>query len=136
MTTVAPSARWSFQELFGQGHGVPHFHLYFHLRWPDGRAAVKIESPEIIIGEPLACEDVACRHTIGFNYTAISIGNVGSGSAELTKAQMQSDAAMAIHPSIEEYQDAWRPHFKPYREKDVSCRFSQKHDPGLLFLRR
>ena len=95
----------------------------------------------------LASENVICRHTIGFNYTAIGIENVGSGSTDLTQAQVESDAALISrikkrHPSIEylighqEYQDAWRPHFRLYRELDSSYHFTPKHDPGLLFLKR
>ena len=94
----------------------------------------------------LASEKVVCRHTIGFNYTAISIENVGSDSSELTRAQQLSDAALvsrirARHPSIEylighqEYQDAWRPHFKLYRENEPSYRFTHKQDPGIAFLK-
>ena len=95
----------------------------------------------------LASEKVICRHTIGFNYTAIAIENVGSDSADLTLAQVRSDTALVSrikrrHPSIEylighqEYQDARRPHFKLYRERDRSYRFTEKHDPGLAFLKQ
>jgi beta-N-acetylhexosaminidase len=95
----------------------------------------------------LASENVICRHTIGFNYTAISIENVGSGSADLTPAQMESDAALVSrikqrHPSIDylighqEYRDARRPHLKLYLEKDTSYHFTPKQDPGKLFLER
>lgn len=95
----------------------------------------------------LASEKVICRHTIGFNYTAISIENVGSGSSDLTRAQVESDAALVSriktrHPSIDylighqEYQDRSRPHFSLYRELDRSYRFTPKHDPGVLFMQR
>ena len=95
----------------------------------------------------LASEKVICRHTIGFNYTAISIENVGSNSAYLTRAQAESDAALvsrikARNPSIEylighqEYRDAWRPHYALYREKDPSYQFTHKQDPGEHFLQR
>jgi N-acetyl-anhydromuramyl-L-alanine amidase AmpD len=95
----------------------------------------------------LASEKVVCRHIIGFNYTAIGIENVGSGSADLTEAQAQSDAALVSrikkrHPSIEylighqEYQDRSLPHFKLFLEKDLTYRFTPKQDPGTLFLKR
>jgi N-acetyl-anhydromuramyl-L-alanine amidase AmpD len=95
----------------------------------------------------LASEDVICRHTIGFNYTAIGIENVGSGSAALTPAQVESDAALISrirkrHPSIkylighQEYRDSWRPHFQLYNEKVRSYRFTEKQDPGKTFLKR
>lgn len=95
----------------------------------------------------LASENVVCRHTIGFNYTAIAIENIGSGAADLTQAQVESNAALVArikgrHPTIEylighqEYQDAWRPHFKLYREQVPSYHFTQKQDPGVVFLKR
>jgi N-acetyl-anhydromuramyl-L-alanine amidase AmpD len=95
----------------------------------------------------LASEKVVCRHVIGFNYTAIGIENVGSSSADLTQAQVVSNAALVSrikkrHPSIEylighqEYQDAWRPHFKLYRGQVSSYHFTEKHDPGVEFLKQ
>ena len=95
----------------------------------------------------LASENVICRHIIGFNYTAIAIENVGSNSAELTEAQAQSDAALVSrikkrHPSIEylighqQDQDRSLPHFKLFIEKDSTYRFTEKQDPGILFLDR
>jgi N-acetyl-anhydromuramyl-L-alanine amidase AmpD len=93
----------------------------------------------------LASENVVCRHIIGFNYTAIGIENVGSGADDLTVKQAESDAALIRrikerHPGIgylighQEYQDASLPHFKLYREKENSYRFTPKHDPGSWFL--
>jgi hypothetical protein len=37
-------------EVFGREHGIPHFHM----RLPDGRASISIETFEIIIGNPPA----------------------------------------------------------------------------------
>ena len=34
----------------GREHGVPHCHL----RWPDGRASLNIDTLEVIIGNPPA----------------------------------------------------------------------------------
>jgi N-acetyl-anhydromuramyl-L-alanine amidase AmpD len=93
----------------------------------------------------LASENVICRHTIGFNYTAIAIENVGSVAAQLTPAQVASDAALVSrikkrHPSIEylighqEYQDCRLPHYKLYLEKIPSYHFTPKQDPGRPFL--
>jgi len=94
----------------------------------------------------LAPENVVCRHIIGFNYTAIGIENVGSGADDLTLRQAESDAALINrikerHPTIgylighQEYQDASRPHFKLYLEKERSYRFTPKQDPGSRFLK-
>ena len=45
MTRLHHNRNWKI-EVFGREHGVPHFHL----RWPDGRATLDIETFEIIIG--------------------------------------------------------------------------------------
>ena len=49
MTRLHHNRNWKV-EVFGREHGVPHFHL----RWPDGRASVNIETLEVIIGNPPA----------------------------------------------------------------------------------
>jgi hypothetical protein len=49
MTRLHHNRNWKI-EVFGREHGVPHFHL----RWPDGRASIDIETLEIIIGNPPA----------------------------------------------------------------------------------
>jgi hypothetical protein len=49
MTRLYHNRNWKI-EVFGREHGVPHFHL----RWPDGRACLDIETLEIIIGNPPA----------------------------------------------------------------------------------
>ena len=47
MTRLHHNRNWKI-EVFGREYGVPHFHL----RWPDGRASINIETLEIIIGNP------------------------------------------------------------------------------------
>jgi hypothetical protein len=47
MTRLHHNRNWKI-EVFGREHGVPHFHL----RWPDGRASITIETLEVIIGNP------------------------------------------------------------------------------------
>lgn len=95
----------------------------------------------------LAPENVICRHTIGFNHTAIGIENVGREAAELTDAQAEADAALvsrivARHPTIRflighhEYRKENLPHFKLYLEKDPNYRFTEKSDPGPVFMER
>jgi hypothetical protein len=49
MTRLHHNRNWKI-EVFGREHGVPHFHL----RWPDGRASINIETLEVIIGNPPA----------------------------------------------------------------------------------
>jgi len=49
MTRLHHNRNWKI-EVFGREHGVPHFHL----RWPDGRASINIETLEVIIGSPPA----------------------------------------------------------------------------------
>ena len=49
MTRLHHNRNWKI-EVFGREHGVPHFHL----RWPDGRASITIDTLEVIIGNPPA----------------------------------------------------------------------------------
>jgi hypothetical protein len=49
MTRLHHNRNWKI-EVFGREHGVPHFHL----RWPDGRASIAIETLAVIIGNPPA----------------------------------------------------------------------------------
>ncbi|MBI4793829.1 MAG: DUF4160 domain-containing protein [Deltaproteobacteria bacterium] len=49
MTRLHHNRNWKI-EVFGREHGIPHFHL----RWPDGRASIAIETLEVIIGNPPA----------------------------------------------------------------------------------
>ena len=95
----------------------------------------------------LAPEDVICRHTIGFNSTAIGIENVAADADHLGDRQAQATAGLisrivARHPSIRylighhEYRDSALPHYRLLLEQDPSYRFTDKMDPGPLFMAR
>lgn len=95
----------------------------------------------------LAPDDVVCRHTIGFNHTAIGIENVGRNAAELTEAQASATAELvnrlvARHPSIvylvghHQYRDPALPHHRLFREDDTGYRLTVKIDPGPAFMAR
>jgi N-acetylmuramoyl-L-alanine amidase len=95
----------------------------------------------------LAAEDILCRHIIGFNYTAIGIENVAADADHLSDRQAQATAALVSrvlerHPSIRylighhEYRDSRLPHYRLLIEKDPSYRFTEKIDPGPLFMAR
>ena len=49
MTRLHQNRNWKI-EVFGREHGIPHFHL----RWPEGRASIAIETLDVIIGRPPA----------------------------------------------------------------------------------
>jgi len=49
MTRLHHNRNWKI-EVFGREHGIPHFHL----RWPDGRASIDMETFEVIVGNPPA----------------------------------------------------------------------------------
>jgi N-acetyl-anhydromuramyl-L-alanine amidase AmpD len=91
-------------------------------------------------------DDIIGRHTIGFNYTALGIENVGKNNADLTKAQVHSNAQLVAwlvsqHPSIEylighyEYTNKTLPHFALYIEKVTNYNFTSKVDPGVKFMK-
>lgn len=95
----------------------------------------------------LAPDNVVCRHSIGFNRTAIGIENVGRNAAELTEAQASANADLisrlvARHPSIvylighHEYRKRDLSHYRLFREDDRSYRFTDKVDPGPAFMAR
>lgn len=95
----------------------------------------------------LAAEDVLCRHIIGFNHSAIGIENVAANADDLTIAQLEANAALINRivqrqPSIRyllghhEYRDRTLPHYQLYREVDATYRFTDKVDPGPLFMIR
>lgn len=95
----------------------------------------------------LAAEDVLCRHIIGFNHTAIGIENVAANAADLTPAQLEANAALISRiiqrqPALRyllghhEYRDRTLPHYQLYREVDATYRFTDKVDPGPLFMAR
>jgi N-acetyl-anhydromuramyl-L-alanine amidase AmpD len=95
----------------------------------------------------LAPDNVICRHTIGFNWTAIGIENVGRNAADLTEAQASATADLisrlvARYPSIaylighHEYRKTDLPHYRLFREDDHSYKFTPKVDPGPAFMAR
>lgn len=95
----------------------------------------------------LAPDNVVCRHTIGFNQTAIGIENVGRSAADLTDAQASATAGLISrlvvrHPSIAylighyEYREAGLPHYQLFKENDRSYKFTDKIDPGSSFMAR
>ena len=80
------------------------------------------------------------RHTIGLNYTAISIENIGF-AGQLTKQQLNSNIKLIKYlknhyKSIKyvighyEYRDTNSPHYHLFREIDPTYRFTIKTDPG------
>lgn len=93
----------------------------------------------------LAAEDILCRHIIGFNHSAIGIENVAVNADDLTTAQLEANAALISRivqrqPTItyllghHEYRDRTLPHYQLYREVDVTYRFTDKVDPGAVFM--
>ena len=95
----------------------------------------------------MAGEDVICRHVIGFNSSAIGIENVAANADDLTTAQLEVNAALISRivqrqPAIRyllghhEYRDRTLPHYRLYREVDATYRFTDKVDPGPLFMSR
>jgi len=93
----------------------------------------------------MAGEDVLCRHVIGFNQSAIGIENVAVDADDLTAAQLAANAALISRivqrqPSIRyllghhEYRDRTLPHYQLFREDDPAYRFTDKVDPGRLFM--
>ena len=95
----------------------------------------------------LAPDNVVCRHTIGFNYTAIGIENVGKCEADLTEEQASSTADLVSrlvmrHPSIAylighyQYRDSRLPHYRLFKEGEPGYRLTVKTDPGPAFMAR
>ena len=85
------------------------------------------------------------RHVIGFNHCSIGIENVAGDDSELTRQQLESNAALVKdliekHPSIEflighhEYTDRKLPHYRLYLQKDREYQPTAKSDPGDLFM--
>jgi N-acetylmuramoyl-L-alanine amidase len=90
---------------------------------------------------------VLARHTIGFNYAALSLENVGRDQYHLTQDQVDADAHLVDllvrrHPTIEylighyEYMDPQKPHYQLMAERDPSYSFTIKQDPGVTFMER
>lgn len=95
----------------------------------------------------LAAENVLCRHTIGFNQSAIGIENVAADAGQLSAAQVEATAALISrivgrHPEIaylighHEYRERTLPHYRLFREDDHTYRFTDKVDPGTEFMGR
>lgn len=86
------------------------------------------------------------RHTIGLNYTAISIENVGMPDS-LTEEQLEANTRLvnflkSEFNSIEylighyQYNDKNMPHYKLIKHFDKNYKFSIKIDPSPDFIRR
>ena len=84
------------------------------------------------------------RHTIGLNYTAIGIENIGF-AGKLTKEQLNSNIKLIKYlknhyKSIKyiighyEYRDTNSPHYHLFKEIDPTYRFTIKTDPGYDFM--
>ena len=84
------------------------------------------------------------RHTIGLNYTAISIENIGF-AGKLTKEQLNSNIKLIKYlknhyKSIKyvighyEYRNTNAAHYHLFREIDPTYRFTIKTDPGYNFM--
>ena len=84
------------------------------------------------------------RHTIGLNYTAIGIENIGF-AGKLTKEQLNANIKLIKYlknhyKSIKyvighyEYRDTNSPHYHLFREIDPTYRFTIKTDPGYDFM--
>jgi N-acetyl-anhydromuramyl-L-alanine amidase AmpD len=116
-----------------------------------GGGEVNVSAHYLVDGDgtlyQLAGEDILCRHIIGFNHSAIGIENVAVDADDLTPAQLEANAALISRivqrqPSIRyllghhEYRDRTLPHYQLYREVDTTYRFTDKVDPGPLFMTR
>lgn len=84
------------------------------------------------------------RHTVGFNYTAISIENIGYAD-KLTKEQLEANINLikyikSKYPSIKyiiahyEYKDKTLPHYSLYKELNKKYINPGKRDPGTNFM--
>ena len=83
----------------------------------------------------LAAEDVLCRHIIGFNHSAIGIENVAANAALISRI-VQRQPSLRYLLGHHEYRDRTLPHYQLYREVDPTYRFTDKVDPGPLFMTR
>lgn len=88
---------------------------------------------------------VMVRHVIGYDYTSISIQNVGTDASYLTEEQLEANAELINylhykHPSIRyvighmEYMNTTYAHYKLHMESDEELRTPVKIDPGWNFL--
>lgn len=87
------------------------------------------------------------RHAIGYNYTSISIENVGLDAGNLTDKQIRANAKLVNmllfkHPSINylighhEYMNQTLPHYIYYKAEIPEYSPTIKIDPGFDFMRR
>ena len=85
------------------------------------------------------------RHTVGFNYTSISIENIGYPD-KLTKEQLESNVKLIKYlqnkyKSIKyviahyEYKDKTLPHYSLYKELNTTYINPGKRDPGTNFMK-
>lgn len=85
------------------------------------------------------------RHTVGFNYTAISIENIGYAD-KLTKEQLEANVKLIKYlknkyKSIKyviahyEYKDKTLPHYSLYKELNTKYINPGKRDPGTNFMK-
>ena len=85
------------------------------------------------------------RHTVGFNYTSISIENIGYAD-KLTKEQLESNVKLikyikSKYKSIKyiiahyEYKDKTLPHYSLYKELNTKYINPGKIDPGTNFMK-
>lgn len=83
------------------------------------------------------------RHTIGLNYCAIGIENIGSSNAPLTKEQLEANTALInqlarkypIQQVIGHHEYLKFRHTVWWKETDPNY-FTQKNDPGKKFMRK
>ncbi|PTY40336.1 peptidoglycan recognition protein family protein [Brachyspira hampsonii] len=85
------------------------------------------------------------RHTVGFNYTSISIENIGYAD-KLTKEQLEANVKLikyikSKYKSIKyiiahyEYKDKTLPHYSLYKELNTKYINPGKRDPGTNFMK-
>jgi N-acetylmuramoyl-L-alanine amidase len=93
----------------------------------------------------LVPDTVITRHAIGFNHIAIGIENIAKDAADLTQAQLESNARLIAtlkkrNPGLEymvghhEYNDTSLPHYKLFLAVDESYKPHDKPDPGPKFM--
>jgi N-acetylmuramoyl-L-alanine amidase len=88
-------------------------------------------------------ETTFARHTIGLNYTALGIENIGGPDAPLTRAQLKSNAALIRYLSKKHSLIYLIGHHEYYtfqgspvwKETDPGY-LTQKVDPGPLFMKK
>ena len=95
----------------------------------------------------LVPDTVIARHVIGFNHISIGIENIAKDAADLTPAQLESNAKLIAelkkrNPGIEyvvghhEYNDTALPHFKLFLAVNEAYLPHDKPDPGEAFMKQ